>query len=340
MDYNPVKKILILDFSRIGDTLMHEPALRALKLRFPEARFYALTDRPNIDLLRHHPAIVEARVFPRVRNIKTLIAFIRGFRWIRKQKFDLLINFYMGGASPIIGRRSNIPLRVSFDKTPALCRAYNILVPAPSGDSNWIVETNEILRPFGIDPASVSPQVKFFVSDENRSWTKTVLPHEAIAVYQLAASEPAKCWPVPRFALLAEKLYRDRNLIPVVIGSPDQIARTDAFFQYYPASLPSIRLPVLSLDKIAAVIEQADILISGDTGVMHLGFGVETPTLGLFSNRPEFVVSATTRKMILFQEDESLPKFKSGQLRGNMGFTVEEVFEAAMQLIAGRHEWN
>lgn len=331
-----VKKVLILDFSRIGDTLMHEPALRALKLYFSAAEFYALTDRPNYDLLAHHPAITEAKVMPRVRNFASLKEFLRKLRWIRQQKFDLLINFYMGGATASIARFSGIPLRVSFDKTKKLRQAYNVLVKAPASYSNWIVETNEIVRPLGLDPKSIWPQVKFFVSPENAAWAKTMVPNQAYAVYQLAASEPAKCWPAPSFAALAAKLYREKNLIPVVISSPDQFSKTAEFLHHYPQDLPVVRLPVLALDKIAALLATADILVSGDTGVMHLGFGVNTPTVGIFAMRPEYVVSATTNKLILFREDDALPKFASGQLRGNINFSVAEVFQGAAQLLQRR----
>lgn len=333
MNCSQVKKVLILDFSRIGDTLMHEPALRALKLHFAKARFYALTDRPNFDLLAHHPAITEAKVMPRVRDAKSFIEFMRKLRWIRQQKFDLLINFYMGGATASIARFSGIPLRLSFDKKKNLRQTYNLLAKAPSSYSNWIIETNEIVRPLGLDPKSIWPQVKFFVSPENAQWAKTIVPEQAYAVYQLAASEPAKCWPNPSFAALAKKLYREKNLIPVVITSPDQRSKTAEFFQHYPQDLPAIRLPVLSLDKIAAILANARILISGDTGVMHLGFAVNTPTVGIFTMRPEYVASATTNKWILFREDDTLPKFASGQLRGNINFSVDEVCQGAEQLL-------
>ncbi len=336
MDLSVIKKILIVDFSRIGDTLMHDPAIRALKLTFPKAQFYALTDRANFDLLAHHPAIFKARIFPRIRNFASLIAYIRSMRWIRRQGFDLLINFYMGGAAPAIGRFSGIPLRLSFDKKPQLRKAYNILVKSPSSYSNWMVETNQILKPLGIDPALIWPQVHFFVAPEHQTWASTIIPAKPgahYAAYQLAASEAHKCWSTFKFATLAEKLYRDKQLIPVVIASPDQLERVEEFFKVYPAHLPQIRLPVLSLPKLASILERMDILITGDTGIMHLGFGVDTPTVALFANRPEYVVSATTNKIIVFHEDAQAPKYPSGQLHGNIDFSVEEVNQAVETLL-------
>jgi len=330
------KKILILDFSRIGDTLMHDPLLRALKLKFPKAKLTALTDRPNFDILAHHPAIFEARVFPRIRNFKTLIDYFRKLWWVRRQKFDLLINLYMGGAGASIVRFSKIHQRISFDAKPRFCKTYNILVKTPSSYGNWMIETHEILRPLGIDPASIWPQVHCFITDETREIVAKVLPLKAndqYAAFQLAASEPRKCWDVAKFAELAIKLYKSHHLIPTVITTPDQIEKVDQFLALLPKTIPAVRLPLLRLHQLPAALEKMRILISGDTGVMHMGFGVDIPTLGIFVNRPEYVVSASTNKMVIFHEDETEVKYPSGQLHGTIKIPVTEVYEACATLL-------
>ncbi len=329
------QKILILDFSRIGDTITHDPMLRALKLKFPKALFYALTDKANFTILAHHPCIHQAYIFPRIRNFKTLCDYIYKIYWIRQQKFDLLINLYMGGASASIGYLSGIPKRLSFAKNNKLRKAYNILVDPPSTQGNWMRETHELVRPLGIDPESIWPQVKFFVHEEDRAWVPSVMPVNAgiqYAAYQLAASEAHKCWPVHKFAELAQRLYCEKHFIPVVIGSPDQMARVDEFCSLLKET-PHIRLPVLPLNKIAAILEKMQVLITGDTGIMHLGFGVNVPIVAIFSNRPEYVVSPTTRKFIVFHEDENVPKHQTGQLRGRMDIPVDEVYQATEALL-------
>lgn len=333
-----IKKILVLDFSRIGDTLMHEPALRAIKLHFSNAQIDAITDKANFDLLAEHPAIRHATIFPRkIRNLQSLFAYIRAILKIRREKYDLLINFYMGRATPLIARLSDIPLRLAFDRYARLRNSHNLLAKAPSSYSNWIVESNEIVRPLGINPDTIWPQVKFFVSDAALYQAQSFIPKHAITPYialQLATSDPVKCWPPAKYAELAEKLYRERGFIPVVISSPDQIARVDEFFKIYPTDLPSIRLPVISLMQLAGTLSLVNLLISGDTGIMHLGFAVEVPTVGIFTyGRPEYATSATTRKMIVFREDENLPKYPSGQLHGTKDLSVTEVYQAVESLL-------
>lgn len=338
MQLQNVKKILILDFSRIGDTIMHEPALRAIRLHYPQAQIDAITDKPNLALLANHPAIHKAAVFPRkARNFKSLRAYLSAICKIRREKYDLLVNFYMGRATPTIAKLSGIPYRLAFDRSAKLRKAFNLLAKKPSSYSNWIIETNELVRPLGIDPASIWPLPKFFVNDAQIQFACSVIPMQErikYAAYQLATSDPIKCWPPLKYAELAEKLYYEKGLIPVVLGSPDQMPRVEEFFKYYPQDLPSIRLPVLSLDKVAGVLSLMKILISGDTGIMHLGFAVGTPTVCIYTNgRPEYASSATTNKMVVFREDANEPKYPSGQLHGTKDLSVEEAYQAAEALL-------
>lgn len=338
LNFAHVKKILILDFSRIGDTLMHDPALRAIKLKFPHAQIDALTDKPNFDLLAYHPAIHHATVFPRkVRSFKTLLVYVQTLLKIRRQKYDLLVNFYMGRATPLIARSSGIPLRLVFGRCAKLRKSHNLIAKSPSSYSNWIVETNEIVRPLGIDPDQIWPQVQFTVSAENKEWarlTVPIQPETRYAAFQLATSAAIKCWPPAEYAELAEKLYREHGLVPVLISSPDQLDCLDTFCKMYPRDLPYIRLPVIPLAKLAGVLDWMTILISGDTGVMHLGFGVGLPTVCIYTHeRPEYTTSATTNKMVVFREDETKPKYPSGQLHGTSALSVTEVYDATQALL-------
>ena len=91
-----VKKILLLEFSRIGDTLAHEPVLRELKLMYPGATIHAVTDGANYDLLAYHPAITSAEVFKRkIKTFKDVFRFLKFIKKIRQEKYDLLVNFYL-----------------------------------------------------------------------------------------------------------------------------------------------------------------------------------------------------------------------------------------------------
>ncbi len=328
-------KILLLEFSRIGDSIMHEPTLRAIKLHFPDAEIHALTDAANFEILSTHPAITHAEIFPRkIKNLKGLFYFIRKVRALRAQKFDLLINFYMGGITSRLARYTGIPKRLSFDKTKALRRSYNLLVKAPSSYGNWIVEFTELVRPLGIDPASIWPLPRFFIPNELDDFASQYLDAgREYVCYNLATAVAIKCWPAAEYARLAARLYQEKNWIPVVITNPGQTEYVETFFQYYPSDLPAVRLPVLRLSQIAAVLKQVKLLITGDTGIMHLAFAIDAPVIALFTyKRPEYAVSATTNKMVIFREDEDSPPIIPGQYYGHADLTQDEIIKSIYSL--------
>lgn len=315
---------------------MHEPALRAIRLHYPKAQIDAITDHLNLALLANHPAIHTAEIFPRkVRNFKNLKAYFKAIINIRRKKYDLMVNFYMGRATPMIAKLSGIPNRLAFDCNTKMRKAFNLLATTPSSYSNWIVETNELVRPLGITPESIWPEPKFFITQEQIEFAKTKLrAGQDYAAYQLATSDPVKCWPPKKYAQLAEQIYSEKGLIPVIISSPDQIKRVDEFFESYPTNLPSIRLPILKLDQLAGILSQVKILISGDTGIMHLGFALGTPTVCLYTNgRPEYASSATSNKIVVFRENKNIPKYPSGQLHGTKDLTVGEAYQATKELL-------
>ena len=332
-----VHKILLFEFSRIGDTLMHEPTLRAIKLHFPHAEIHALTDAANFDLLATHPAIAKAEIFPRkIRKIADLWLIFKNILRLRAEKYDLLINCYLGGLTPLFARYSGIPYRLGFAQNKKLIRTHNLLAKKPSTYSNWIVEFTELVRPLGMNPVDIWPQARFFIPAELEDFASQYLQSDAQYVcYNLGTALAAKCWPPKKYAGIAARLYQDKKWIPVVISNPGQIEYVEAFFQHYPPHLPFVRLPVLRLAEVSTILKRACLLITGDTGLMHLALAIDTPVVAIFTyQRPEYVISPSTRKMIVFREDDETPPMISGQKYGHKDLTQAEVLDAVNALLS------
>ncbi len=336
-DAASIQNILLLEFSRIGDTLIHEPTLRALKAHYPQAKIYALCDPANLDMLITHPAIFQVEVFDRkIKTPKDLLRLYRKIKAIRHKRFDLLVNFYLGGITPTLARFSGIPWRLGFNYGQKIPRTHNLLAKAPSGFSNWSVEFAELLRPLGLDPASIWPEPHFFLPLEEDPRATAALPVAGhYAAYNLATSNAVKCWPVEHYAALAAAIYREHKLTPVLISNPGEQAKREAFLAHYPPELPLILLPEIRLRTLAEVLKKVQLLISGDTGIMHLGFALQVPTLAIFTYKPpEYAVSATALKMVVFRQDDAAPPLVSGQKYGVFALSVKEVQEALDKLLA------
>jgi heptosyltransferase-2 len=118
------------------------------------------------------------------------------------------------------------------------------------------------------------------------SWLRERIPRAPgrPAVFHLGsgAGQPFKRWAVPKFAMLAQKLRdRDRNLSIILTGLPNERDLMSQFCSLYDGSVIDAT-DLRSIAMTASVLSHCGLLVSNDTGVMHLGAAMGVPTVGLF----------------------------------------------------------
>ncbi len=97
---------------------------------------------------------------------------------------------------------------------------------------------------------------------------------------QLGASADRRRWPVERFAALGGMLAKELRLMPVLLGSKGEAQLGERYLQ---AGAPAVnRIGKTSLPELAAVLRQSELLVSNDTGTMHLAAGLGVPLAAIF----------------------------------------------------------
>jgi len=306
-----VKKICVIFWGLIGDVLLRVPVLEALKARFPSSDITVVIDPPARDAIRNHPACAEVTLFSRNKKplFKYIYTFGKSVLYLRKQNFDLCVNLYSGGSSPLITRLINARIRLGFDHTEALRKANNLLVKTPSFCGNWTKAIGTTLEPLGVSVDAIRRGSTFCVSTEARQFASEFLVKKEKHYFaiNLGARVPEKRWPVRKYAELASRIADQYAIQPVVFANPGMEELSDEFILNYVGNRECIRTPLLSLDRVAALLEKVDFLITGDTALMHLAFGVKCPTLVLFTHtRPEVVTPDDCQHIPCFIEDRNL----------------------------------
>jgi ADP-heptose:LPS heptosyltransferase len=98
---------------------------------------------------------------------------------------------------------------------------------------------------------------------------------------QLGASTAARQWPVTAFARLGDRLWERHRLAPVLLGGPGETALAEAYRQV--ATAPAVDcIGRTSLPELAAVLAVLRLLITNDTGTLHLAAGLDVPSVALF----------------------------------------------------------
>jgi len=256
-----VRKILCILPAGIGDTIMVAPAITALKERFPDA---------SLVVLGHYSRGVDkiCQLIPAVDNTidigfkdyhwVTVIGFMLGQFWrllfeLRKRKFDLTVVFM-----------PNIIRRILLAGLGCKFYIYGNKIDDYPGTLAF-----KLLRSLGIEGRS---QKGVFEVPEPQN-AGMILPYDlerpVICVHPFCGMVWRQ-W--NKFELLKESLAEMHGSI-VVVGRKKG---------YVPTGPEHNLVNKLSIAELFWVIKQADVLITADSGPMHIGFAVGTPTVALF----------------------------------------------------------
>ncbi len=281
------RKILLFRPRFLGDVILSSGLPRILATCGRDIEIWYSTQTPFDEVLKHHPFVKGVLTLDTARKRNPLVLWNLG-REMRRHRFDAVLDLF---GNPLTARMtyfSGAKIRVGFagrGRTWAYNRpASPSSDPLPSGRRRVVEAYLDQIRALGI-PLTDPYRTELAVSDEEREQVRKVWERaqirrdERVAVYSPGASWPAKRWPLEKFIELAARLERE-GLRPVFIFGPkeDELAREfegKAGKSWLLIHQPSIR-------GLVSFIAGADLLIANDSGPMHIGPAVDTPTLGIF----------------------------------------------------------
>jgi heptosyltransferase-2 len=357
------KKILIRGVNWLGDAVMTTPALLRLREKFPNAKITILTPEKLRDLWLHHPVIDETISFAPGESI-----FAVGKK-LRTRKFDLALvlpnsprsalevffaripqrigyarplrNFFLTRAvEPRAGavkmrKRSESEIRRLIAQNPE-SRIQN---PEIQKTSHQIFEYLNLAAALGANPEPLAPQL--FVAPEEIEAAKIKFGLEKITqpVFGLnpgAEYGPAKRWPVEKFTAAAQEIQRQTNCIWILFGGKGDLKLTAQIASVIRES--RLTSGKTSLRELMAVLKLCRVLLTNDTGPMHVADALGTPVVVPFgSTSPELtglIFSANAK--ILKSDAPCSPCFLREcpiDFRCMNGISVERVVEAVLQTV-------
>ena len=299
------RRILLLRLERIGDLLMSVGAIRAVRTLAPDAEIDLVVGRWNEPIARlltevTRVEIADAGWLARGAPGGTLPALAARFAGWRRRRYDLAINFEGDIRSHALLALAGAPRRVGFGQAGG---GPLLTDPVPHDGGRHIADNGLALveRAFDLPPGALP----LASSAEGAPGWRLALPETARAAARAAATQLAgspaildtpwlavhaaggraiKQWPTPRFAEAAAALARDTGATVLLTGGPgDEAAVDDVERRLGVDRIPTLRLRGGSdLVVLAALLERSRLLLTGDTGPMHLAAAVGTPVLAVF----------------------------------------------------------
>ncbi len=332
MSFNP-QNILVIDFGQLGDVVMSLPALGAIRRRFPKARITVAAGKPSSEIIELSGSADEVISVDRValRDGFIPLSIWRIFQVVqdvRRRKFDFVIDLHSFSETNIMGFLSGAPQRL-FARRPG--RSLDFLArfnPKPPVDRNepdhhLVDRYLDVLKPLGIADVPRIPKITPRPED-GRAITAMLQKAKAESGTPLVglfpgAGHPGRCWPVQRWAELADFLIRNDGVRPVVFVGPEESGLIEATRRLFPRQV--VFLEKLSIGQVAAAQSRLAVFISNDTGPAHIAAAVGAPAVVLIMNRstPHAYVPLSSAQRLVF---------------GNVhDITVENVYAASRELL-------
>ena len=299
-------EILVINMMRLGDLVQSTPALQGLKRRYPQSRITLMVNQEFSQIVPALPCIDDVILFSHVKlweclfgsspSIEEAYAYLKDlFDGMRAKGFDLVINLTpdrLGMLASFLADGRQVS-GLTVDRDGYQCASSGWVQYYLNMSKHWESSPFNLVdimtNVAGLKPERIAP--KLVVDSENADFARDFLEKEGfrdgetLVGFQLGASKPERFWPMEYFVELAETIRaRHPEVRLILYGSPREQPLGEQFERHFsgPAINAMGRTDVLQL---AALMARTEILVTSDTGPMHVAASTDTRIISFFMAR-------------------------------------------------------
>ncbi len=282
----PPREICIVMLSAIGDAVHVLPVANALKRAWPECRITWVIQPAPYPMVRDHPAIDDFVIFRRRSGLRGWLGLREIWAEMRNRRFDLLIGLQVYLKAGLITALTRADTKLGFDRARARDAQWlftNARIPARP-HQHVQDQYFEFLEYLGVDPRPVTWNIHF--SEAERSAQHDffgALDQPACAVV-VGTSKREKNWTAAGYALVIEEVERTHGLRPVLVGGPSAVERRIADEVMDRTGARVVDTLGDDLRKLMWILDGSALLISPDTGPLHIARALGVPAVSLFGH--------------------------------------------------------
>lgn len=337
------KNIIVRMPNWLGDLVMATPVLADLHSYWPAARITAMCQSNVAPLLKFDP------------NINEVFSFQRPSGWIphqqhwviiealRKGQYDLGILLTNSFSSAWWFWRGKVQNRIGFSgNLRNLMLNQTIPWPANIDVQHQVITYKELLVPLGKEISNTPPQL--YVTQEEQAAAHALLSlhgviigkHVVVGINPGAAYGSAKCWLPERFRDVTHRLLENPLVYVVYFGDPAGAPLVHNICKDLPERVINLAGKT-SLRELLALIQSCSILLTNDSGPMHIAAALNIPQLALFGSTSDVRTGPySTVSKVLHKHVECSPCYKRVcpiDFRCMKRIEVEEVYRELQRLI-------
>ncbi|GAA9260408.1 lipopolysaccharide heptosyltransferase I [Helicobacter pylori] len=286
-------KIAIVRLSALGDIIVSAVFLAAIKERFANAQIEWFVDERFSAILEHSPYIDKLHPIALKSTLTTFnpLKIFKLFKSLKAYEYDIVIDMQGLIKSALITQMLKAPKKVGFDYASAreglsaffYSQKVSIAYDEPILKRNFTLLSQALNLPKNEISDGLSSRAKVFsYQDSPKINALNLNQNKPKILFVLETSKINKTYPIERFKELALAL---ENFQICLLWHADEDKAT-ALYGALKNQRDVLLLPKLTLNEIKALLFKMDLIIGGDTGITHLAWALQKPSITLYGNTP------------------------------------------------------
>ena len=285
------KNILIIKPSSLGDVVLALPALSALRKSFPAARISWLVRPDFAPLLQDHPYLNELIPFDRkflgksLYNPAAFSALISLIKRLHREHFDAVFDFQGLLRTALLSRLTGCRSRYGMANARELGHLfYNHKVIQDRDCIHLVDYYLKIVKASGAKVDEVEFILPYREDAEKRAMqllAERGVDKNNYAVFVPGSAHSRKCWPVEKFAVLADKMASQFGPTVIAVGTKLEKQTTERLKMLAKTTVTDLTC-LTSIPELVALMRRARIVVSNDTGPGHIAGALGVPVVLIF----------------------------------------------------------
>lgn len=297
-------KILTIKVGALGDLILFIPTLKIIRKHFSSHyKIYVLVGEEVKEVLLNCPYIDGLIVYDYKGKDKGLAGILRIARIIKRNNFDILVDFQNNYRSHLLGFLGGVPFRYGFNRKAGFL--LNKKIEYTKMDKGPLQHQGQILKMLDIEFRE--EELELWPSNEDQKCIEEFLnsywvnPSTKIIGINISASPKwqTKNWPLEYFVDLCKGLSK-KGLRLVITGTEKDLRLANKLISEISETKPINACGKTSVNQLACLIRSCKVYISADSAPLHIALAVKTPYIALFGPTDPTRHLVLTDKGVLF----------------------------------------
>jgi heptosyltransferase II len=335
-----MNKILVVNVNWMGDVIFSSPIFKALKTAYPQSSVSCLAVPRVKEVLERITDIDEVILYDEKGRHRNPLALIKLIYELRCKNFNIVFLLHRSLTRALLVFLTGIPERVGYDTKGRGIFLTHKVKPLKGVRHRSDYYLN-VLESFGIridDRTTTLNASEAAQADlKTISGTHNIRDEDYLIIVHPGGNWDLKRWPPENVALLIDHLMADLHAKVIVTGASQDTALTNVITRFLKSD-PIILTGRTNLKELMALMHRADLVISADSGPLHLANSLGTEVVGIFGpTRPEITGTRAKARSLILQHEVGCNKDSCYYLDcpDNIcmqSVTVENVLDAVKQI--------